>query len=84
MKEGEWQLPGAKLRWKMWFPNTKHCFEQLPAAEHLGAELCDGRAAVRSRNTSQGVNTAFANIWETIARKDSIKVTSPKSIFMWK
>lgn len=42
-------------------------------AEHLGAELCDGRAAVRSRNTSQGVTTTFANIWETIAGNITLK-----------
>lgn len=73
MKEGEWPLPGAKLRWKLWLPNTKHCFEQLRVAEHLSAELCDGGAAVRSGNTSQGVNNTFANIWETIAGKITLK-----------
>ena len=74
MKEGEWQLPGAKLRWKLWFPNTKSCFQQLQVAEHLSAEQCDDdRAAVRSRNTSQGVNTTFANIWEIIAGKITLK-----------
>lgn len=73
MKEEECPLPGAKLRWKLWFPNTKHCFEQLRVAGHLSAELCDGRAAVRSGNTSQGVNNTFANIWEAIAGKITLK-----------
>lgn len=56
----------------------------LWVSQAAGLEKGKRAASARSRNKSQGVHSVFADIWESVARKDSIKTVPPKGTFTWK